>query len=119
MLTPGPRPGPLRSSWSPSPTGCSNTPVTKETTRCATSLVVPARMNDEPPKLMRVGGLMHNRRTACLAASVALLVASAVILAGEPRQQSATVPTASPSPDRATLDKYCVTCHKRPGAGTC
>ena len=28
------------------------------------------------PKLMRVGGLMHNRRTACLAASAAFLVAS-------------------------------------------
>ena len=60
---------------------------------------------------MRVGGLMHNRWTACLAASVAFLVAFAAILAGEPRQQSATVPSASPSPDRATLDKYCVTCH--------
>ena len=58
---------------------------------------------------------MHNRWTACLAASVAFLVASAVILAGERRQQSATIPSASPSPDRATLDKYCVTCHNERG----
>jgi hypothetical protein len=54
------------------------------------------------------------RLTACCA----LLLASAVLRAGEPSQQPpavpgsaqvAAVPTATP--DRAVLDRYCVTCH--------
>jgi hypothetical protein len=38
-----------------------------------------------------------------------LLLASAVLRAGEPLQQIAPVP--AQSTDRATLDRYCVTCH--------
>jgi mono/diheme cytochrome c family protein len=53
---------------------------------------------------------MKNRWTGCLAASAAVLVASVALRAGEPPKQAATSPTAS-APDRATLDRYCVTCH--------
>jgi len=42
----------------------------------------------------------------------ALLLASAVLRAGEPQQSSPAAPAApTPSTDRATLDRYCVTCH--------
>jgi hypothetical protein len=54
---------------------------------------------------------MNKRWTAGTAASAACLVASAVLLAGEPRQQAVSSPSLSSSPDRATLDRYCVTCH--------
>jgi Protein of unknown function (DUF1592)/Protein of unknown function (DUF1588)/Protein of unknown function (DUF1585)/Protein of unknown function (DUF1587)/Protein of unknown function (DUF1595) len=53
---------------------------------------------------------MAQRWLAGLTASSVLLVASIALRAGEPGQQS---PVAAPtlSPDRATLDRYCVTCH--------
>jgi mono/diheme cytochrome c family protein len=56
---------------------------------------------------------MDKRLTACLAASAALLAASVALRAGEPSQQASTpvVPPAASSPHRATLDRYCVTCH--------
>ena len=53
---------------------------------------------------------MGKRWTACLVASAACLVASVVLRAGEPQQTTARAPAAS-SPHRATLDRYCVTCH--------
>ena len=53
---------------------------------------------------------MDKRWTACLAVSAAFLVASVALRAGEPRQQTVTSPSAA-SPHRATLDRYCVTCH--------
>ena len=53
---------------------------------------------------------MDKRWTACLAASVACLVASVTLRAGGPQQPPpALLVTASPL--RATLDRYCVTCH--------
>ncbi len=56
---------------------------------------------------------MDQRWTACLAASAAFLVASVALRAGGPPQQPVTPsPSASTtSPHRATLDRYCVTCH--------
>jgi hypothetical protein len=45
------------------------------------------------------------RLTACCA----LLPVSAVLRAGEPAPQNSATPAANP--DRATLDRYCVTCH--------
>jgi mono/diheme cytochrome c family protein len=48
--------------------------------------------------------------TACLAASAAVLAASVALRAGEPQQAPAS-PASAPSPHRATLDRYCVTCH--------
>jgi hypothetical protein len=60
---------------------------------------------------MRVGGVMNKRWTAYLAASAASFVASAVLVAGEPRQQAVSSPPGASSPDRATLDRYCVSCH--------
>ena len=45
------------------------------------------------------------RLTSCWA----LLLASAVLRAGEPQRSSPAAPAAST--DRATLDRYCVTCH--------
>jgi hypothetical protein len=45
----------------------------------------------------------------CLTACCALLLASAVLRAGEPSPQVTAVPAATT--DRATLDRYCVTCH--------
>jgi mono/diheme cytochrome c family protein len=53
---------------------------------------------------------MDQRRTACLAASAAILVASIALRAGEPQQTPASTASA-PSPHRATLDRYCVSCH--------
>src|SRR6185503_5438688 len=46
------------------------------------------------------------RLTPCCA----LLLATAVLRAGESPQQ-VPQPTSIVSPDRATLDRYCVTCH--------
>jgi hypothetical protein len=58
---------------------------------------------------------MDKRWTACLAASAAFLAASVALRAGEPRQQAAAptplAASATSSPHRATLDRYCVTCH--------
>ena len=64
---------------------------------------------------------MLNRRTARLAASAALLLATVALRAGEPGQQAVTSPSstlssekASPekaSSEKAALDRYCVTCH--------
>jgi mono/diheme cytochrome c family protein len=53
---------------------------------------------------------MEKRWTVCLAASAAVLVASVALRAGEP-QQTPVSPASTPSPHRATLDRYCVTCH--------
>ena len=53
---------------------------------------------------------MASRWLLCLTACCALFLASAVLRAGEPPQQ-ASQPTSIVSPDRATLDRYCVTCH--------
>ena len=54
---------------------------------------------------------MHKRLTACLAASAVLLAASAALRAGGAQQQAQASAPVAPSPHRATLDKYCVTCH--------
>ncbi len=54
---------------------------------------------------------MDKRWTACLVASAACLVASVALRAGEPQQPTASSPLVAPSPHRATLDRYCVTCH--------
>jgi hypothetical protein len=55
---------------------------------------------------------MHKRWTTCLVASAACLVASAVPRAGAPQQATtASLPLAVSSPHRATLDRYCGTCH--------
>ena len=54
---------------------------------------------------------MGKRWTACLVASAACLVASVALRAGEPQQPTASSPLVAPSPHRATLDRYCVTCH--------
>jgi hypothetical protein len=54
---------------------------------------------------------MDQRWTACLAAAAAILAASVVLRAGEPRQQALSPPAIPPSADRATLDRYCVSCH--------
>ena len=55
---------------------------------------------------------MDQRWTTCLAASAAILVASVALRAGGPQQtQPLTAPSATPSPHRATLDRYCVSCH--------
>ena len=54
---------------------------------------------------------MDKRWTACLAASAACLVASVALRAGGPQQPPASVPSVTASPLRATLDRYCVTCH--------
>jgi hypothetical protein len=48
---------------------------------------------------------MASRLTACFA----LLLASAVLRAGEPSPQ--IPPVRAANTDRATLDRYCVTCH--------
>jgi mono/diheme cytochrome c family protein len=53
---------------------------------------------------------MDQRWTACLAASAAILAASVALRAGEPQQTPASAAT-TPSPHRATLDRYCVSCH--------
>ena len=53
---------------------------------------------------------MDQRWTACLAASAAILAASVALRAGEPQQTPAS-PATTPSPHRATLDRYCVSCH--------
>jgi mono/diheme cytochrome c family protein len=58
-------------------------------------------------------GLGRRRKLRWLAgliASCALLVVTAGLHAGEPAQQVSPAPPAS-SPDRATLDRYCVSCH--------
>ena len=60
---------------------------------------------------MPVEGLMNKRWLKCVSASAAFLVASAVLLAGEPRQQAVSSPPGATSPNRATLDRYCVSCH--------
>ena len=52
---------------------------------------------------------MASRWLLRLTACCAVLLASAVLRAGEPQQVSAAAPAVSP--DRATLDRYCVTCH--------
>ena len=52
---------------------------------------------------------MASRWLLRLTACCALLLASAVLRAGEPTPQVTAVPT--PTTDRATLDRYCVTCH--------
>ena len=56
---------------------------------------------------------MRNRRTVCLAASAALLLATVALRAGEPRQQAATSPSSTCLRllRTAALDRYCVTCH--------
>ncbi|HVQ12174.1 MAG TPA: DUF1592 domain-containing protein, partial [Vicinamibacterales bacterium] len=54
---------------------------------------------------------MDKRWTACLAASVACLAASVALRAGEPQQAPASAPPVTASPHRATLDRYCITCH--------
>ena len=54
---------------------------------------------------------MDKRWIACLAASVAYLVAAVTLRAGGPQQPPASVPSVTASPLRATLDRYCVTCH--------
>ena len=53
---------------------------------------------------------MSRRWLLRLTACCALLLATAVLRAGEPPQQ-VSQPTSIASPDRATLDRYCVTCH--------
>ncbi len=53
---------------------------------------------------------MDQRWTACLAASAAILAASVALRAGEPPQAPAS-PSSTTSPHRATLDRYCVSCH--------
>jgi hypothetical protein len=53
---------------------------------------------------------MPRRRLAVLAACLALSAPSARLGAGE-SPQTAIAPSAAPSPHRATLDRYCVTCH--------
>src|SRR5688572_1715236 len=58
---------------------------------------------------MGVGGPMAPRWLVRLTSCCALLLASAVLRAGEPQQSSPAAPIAST--DRATLDRYCVTCH--------
>ena len=52
---------------------------------------------------------MASRWLLCRTACCALFLASAVLRAGEPQQSSPAAPT--PSTDRATIDRYCVTCH--------
>jgi hypothetical protein len=54
---------------------------------------------------------MRYRRTTCLAASAALLIATVALQGREPRQQPATSPSGTPSPEKTALDRYCVTCH--------
>jgi len=54
---------------------------------------------------------MDKRWTACVAASAACLAATVALGAGEPQQSTASAPSATSSPHRATLDRYCVTCH--------
>src|SRR6185295_2385020 len=56
------------------------------------------------------GGLMPRRRLAVLAACLALSAPSVRLGAGE-SPQNAVSPAAVPSPHRAALDRYCVTCH--------
>ena len=63
------------------------------------------------PKVPPLGAAMGKRWTACLVASAACLVASVALRAGEPQQPTASSPLVAPSPHRATLDRYCVTCH--------
>src|SRR5688572_10098950 len=58
---------------------------------------------------MGVGGPMAPRWLLLLTSCCALLLASAVLRAGEPQQSSPAAPTVPT--DRATLDRYCVTCH--------
>ena len=53
---------------------------------------------------------MDQRWTACLAASAAMLVATVALRAGEP-QQTPPSPASTSSPHRATVDRYCVSCH--------
>jgi mono/diheme cytochrome c family protein len=53
---------------------------------------------------------MDQRWTACFAASAAILAASVALRAAEPQQTPAS-PATTPSPHRATLDRYCVSCH--------
>ena len=52
---------------------------------------------------------MASRSLLRLTACFALLLASAVLRAGEPAPQGAPVPASTT--DRAVLDRYCVTCH--------
>jgi hypothetical protein len=54
---------------------------------------------------------MDKRWIACVVASAACLVASVAVRAGAPQQPPAGVPAVTASPHRATLDRYCVTCH--------
>ena len=53
---------------------------------------------------------MPRRRLAVLAACLALSALSVRLGAGE-SPQNTIAPSAAPSPHRATLDRYCVTCH--------
>ena len=53
---------------------------------------------------------MAERWLAGLTACCALLAASVALRAGEPSPQAA-IPSSTPSPERATLDRYCVSCH--------
>jgi mono/diheme cytochrome c family protein len=53
---------------------------------------------------------MAERWLAGLTACCALLAASVALRAGEPSPQ-AGIPFSTPSPERATLDRYCVSCH--------
>jgi mono/diheme cytochrome c family protein len=53
---------------------------------------------------------MDQRWTACLAASTAMLVATVALRAGEP-QQTPPSPASTSSPHRATIDRYCASCH--------
>jgi hypothetical protein len=54
---------------------------------------------------------LDKRWIACLAASAACLVASVALGAGGPQQPPASLPAVTASPHRATLDRYCVSCH--------
>jgi hypothetical protein len=64
------------------------------------------------PKVCALGVVVDKRWTACLAGSAVILVASVALLAGEAtQQQSLASPPSTPSPHRATLDRYCVSCH--------
>jgi len=54
---------------------------------------------------------MASRCLLCLTACSVLLVASVGLRAREAPQQASSLSSPTPSADRATLDRYCVTCH--------